>query len=167
MTYTLTIPTGEDRDLVVTALRTVADQRTRVARRAATEVITERGTGKDARGGAVKVTALLHEANQLVILADALADAADETPAKPVKAPAKPRRARKTAASTPPPSADEGDGTSREAQRLAELAGLEPADPDADPMLPEDPETNELPEDRAGPVEDVAALALVDDGVAT
>lgn len=153
MSYTLQIATTEARDLVVASLRASADQRTRVARRASAEVMADKGSGKDPRSGAVKVTALLNEANTLTDLADELAAATDLVLLT-------------TGTGLPfvPPGTEANlvgltgdDGTSPAAQALAELAGLTTP---LDPAAVEDPETHELPEDRAATPVDVATTAL-------
>ena len=77
MPYTLTIATPATRALVVEALRGAADQRTRVAKGAARKVAGARAEGRDVRSQAVKVTALLAEADELSELAAELEAAAE------------------------------------------------------------------------------------------
>lgn len=162
MTYRLTIATPEARTLVVEALRAGADVRARAARKLSANVMADKAEGRDARSGAVKVTTLLNQADQLEQIAAEL-EAAEEVAVLSLVEPA-------DLAPVVPPGTEAGavkltgiedDGTSPEAQRLAELAGLEPADPDK-PAPVEDPVTNELPEDRAGEVVDVTTLPGLD-----
>lgn len=150
MPYVVQLATRETRDLVVGCLRTAADQRARVARKASSEVAAEKRAGKDVRSSAVKVTALLAEADELAKLADELA-AAEDLPIVTSTRPPVVEAA--TGAPVLAVVGDPGDddGTSPEAQAVAELAGLTPADPDA----VEDPETGALPEDEPTEPEDV------------
>lgn len=152
MPYTLTVATPEDRDLVVAALRGAANQRLRVARTAGGEVAREKRQGADVRSAAVRVTMLLAEADALETIAADL-EAAEESTVV--------RVAQDGSLEVPPTvetieslraqlSGDEDDGTSLEAQALAELAGLTAADPDAveDELgrLPEDLDVAEVEE---------------------
>lgn len=149
MPYVVQLATQETRDLVVGCLRAASDQRARVARKASSEVAAEKRAGKDVRSSAVKVTALLAEADELAQLADQIANA----PELPVITQTRPPIVdAATGAALPTVVGATGDdGTSPEAQALAELAGLTPADPDA----VEDPVTGALPEDEPTDVEDV------------
>lgn len=137
MPYRLTIATPEGRDLVVGALRAAADQRTRVARQAAGAVAATKAAGRDVRSSAVKVVALLAEADVLDNLAGeleqldevAIVSATEDVPIPDA---------------TIEPADDEADdGLSVEAQAAAEAAGLKPYDPDE----PEDPLTGATSED--------------------
>lgn len=150
MTYTLTLDTDEERDLAVAALRSEADRRTRVAEQLAGRVKADKRARQDVRPDAVKVTLLLGDAADLRAMADVLAEAQPTgVVAGPVVIPPQPADD-----PLPLPGVDVGapgdDGTSEEAQRLAELAGLTADDPDArayDPDEPEDPETGATSED--------------------
>lgn len=149
--YTLRLATEETRDLVVSALRSAADQRTRVARTAAGRVAEKKRTGKDVRSASVKVTTLLAEADSLAVLADDLA-AADalpvvaDTPVLDVAA-----IKEKLSGVTPETlAAAEGDGTSPRAQALAAAAGL------TDAILEEDVDTGAIVEDEPDQIEEVA-----------
>lgn len=149
MPYLVQLASPETRDLVVGCLRAAADQRARVARKASSEVAIDKRAGKDVRSSAVKVTTLLAEADDLANLADQLA-AAEELPiVSHVRT--LPSVVDAATGSPVPAVAETGDGTSPEAQAIAELAGLTPADPDA----VEDPVTGALPEDEPTDVEDV------------
>lgn len=151
MPYLVQLASPETRDLVVACLRAAADQRARVARKASAEVALEKRAGKDVRSSAVKVTTLLAEADDLANLADQLA-AAEELPIVTTSdRPSIVDAATGVALTVVPAPGDDGDGTSPEAQAIAELAGLTPADPDA----VEDPVTGALPEDEPTDVEDV------------
>lgn len=154
MTYTLTLDTDEERDLAVSALRSEADRRTRVAEQLAGRVKADKRARQDVRPDAVKVTLLLGDAADLRAMADLLAEAeptgviAGPVVAPPITGPEAPP------VDQPLPGVDVGadgdDGTSEEAQRLAELAGLTADDPDVrvyDPDEPEDPETGATSED--------------------
>ena len=79
MPYVIRLATDEDRALVVTALRTGADQRTRVALGASRKVAEAKRAGTDVRSQAVKVTNLLAEADVLATLATEL-EAAEALP---------------------------------------------------------------------------------------
>lgn len=160
MTYVLRLATEETRDLVVTSLRAAADQRTRVARGAAGQVAEERRAGRDVRTKAVKVTALLAEADTLAKVADELATAeavhvVERAITPPGAFPGDPA-VDLTRLEDPTPldvaaTSLGDDGTSAAAQRIAALAGLTPADPDA----VEDPLTGALPEDTPTTAEEV------------
>lgn len=150
MPYLVQLASRETRDLVVGCLRAAADQRARVARKASSEVAIDKRAGKDVRSSAVKVTTLLAEADDLANLADQLA-AAEELPIVSVVRPGVVDAATGSPVTVVPAAGDDGDGTSPEAQAIAELAGLTPADPDA----VEDPLTGALPEDEPTDVEDV------------
>lgn len=150
MTYTLRIATAETRDLVVAALRTGADQRTRVAKGAARQVAEAKRGGADVRSRAVKVTALLAEADELTTLAAELETAEDlvivggipvnlDDAVAPGVVEVRDDAGAVLATVTLPGD----DGTSAAAQAIADLAGLTPHDPDA----VEDPLTGALPED--------------------
>lgn len=203
MPYTISLATDATRTLVADALDAAGDQRTRVALKAARQVAEDKARSKDVRSQAVKVTALLAEADELKTIAAELRAAtevavlavdqrgritatgggAGSLPARPegggggsgvdalgrdgavtlteeavaqLEASTTPRVAAladlivsvKGAENTPPgdvdnPPAVVDDGTSPEAQHLADLAGLTPANPDA----VEDPLTGALPED--------------------
>lgn len=147
MTYTLTIATGEGRDLVVEALRAAARQRTTVARKAAGKVAESKRAGRDVRSSAVKVTGLLAEADVLEELADELA----QVEALAILTPAPMVEVTEGGVTTTVPAPRTDDGTSAAAQALAQLAGLTPHDPDA----PEDPLTGATPEDEPTTVEEV------------
>lgn len=165
MPYTVTLATAEDRDLVVGCLRSAADQRTNVARKAAAEVARDRAAKLEHRSSAVKVAILLAQSDALVTLADELA-AATELPVLRAVGAATPTgqavngltdeqlNAALSAADTDtpapvPPAMDlnvaiatvlaAADGTSPEAQQLAATAGLV-----------EDPETGVAAEDVPG-----------------
>lgn len=146
MPYTLTLATPDTRDLVVTALRTAADQRTRVARGAARKVAEAKAARRDVRSQAVKVTDLLAEAD---VLAELAADL-EQQPALPLVV------ADTTASGEDPaPASAEdpaGDGLSAAAHRAAALAGLEDALPD-----PDDPtlDTGATAEDEPDDAEEV------------
>lgn len=175
MPYVLRLATPDTRDLVVEALRSAASQRTRVATRAAREVAKAKADRRDVRSQAVKVTALLAEAAELGELADELAaatevavmsvDQAGKITTVPIPDPTAPARTPREVAEaalegldnegedTPPEDgAEEDDGTSLEAQRLAQLAGLTEAvvDPDAP-----DVDTGSIGEDEPTTVEEV------------
>lgn len=77
MTYTLAIATEATRDLVVEALKTAAEQRSRVARGASSKVAEAKAAGKDVRSQAVKVIGVLAEADELYQLAARLEAAED------------------------------------------------------------------------------------------
>lgn len=160
MPYVLTIATPETRDLVVDSLRRAADQRTRVARQAAGKVAADKRTGRDVRSAAVRVTALLAEADELVDVAEQLA--ALEELAIVTTAPTL------TAVPIPEPGVDltpledptpldvaamavgqTDDGTSPEAQALAAAAGLE------DAIVEDGVDTGAIAEDEAGEPEEV------------
>lgn len=156
MPYVVRIATPEDRDLVVTALRASAEQRVRVARKAGGKVAADKRAGKEVRAAAVRVAMLLAEADTLEQTATDLeaatevavlsVDQAGRIETTPIPDPT---------ADTPPGDVDtdtdvDDDGTSPQAQHLAELAGLKPTDPDA-----EDPITHALPEDEPDTVEDI------------
>ena len=152
MPYVLTIATPEARDLIVASLRAAADQRTRVARSAAGRVADEKRAGRDVRSSAVKVTALLAEADQLANVADELAALKElavlsTSPAGVTAVPIP-----EPAAEPVPEDAGDDDGLSAEAHRLAELACLEDAlvDPD-DPTL----DTGATAEDEPDEAEEV------------
>lgn len=151
MPYVVQLATQETRDLVVACLRTAADQRARVARKASAEVAAEKRAGKDVRSSAVKVTTLLAEADDLSNLADQLAAAQDLPVVTSVRPPVVDAGTGAPEALTVVGAPSDDDGTSPEAQAVAELAGLTPADPDA----VEDPLTGALPEDEPATVEDV------------
>lgn len=175
MTYTLRIATQETRDLVVAALRTGADQRTRVAKGAARQVAEAKRGGADVRSRAVKVTALLAEADELTTLAAELEQATDVPVLTYPGGPITVTRTELGIVGGTPVNLDEtvapgvvelrddagtvlaavaipgDDGTSPAAQAIAELAGLTPSDPDA----VEDPLTGALPEDAPTTVEEV------------
>lgn len=146
MTYRLTILTDYDRDLVVESLRSSADQRVRVARKASTSVADDKRAGKDVRSAAVKLTALLAEADVLEGLATELAAAPEvnllaDVPLV-VAGAAIAAGERLEVQGIPIDPADiVDDGTSKAAQELAALAGLEAA------IIVEDPLTGALPED--------------------
>lgn len=144
MSYTLTIATREDRDLIVAALRQASNQRTRVARQASGKVAADKRAGKDVRSASVKVTALLAEADVLEGLADELAATRDVPVVTATPVPA-------TLTDDAVATSLGDDGTSVAAQAIAELAGLTPADPDA----VEDPLTGALPEDAAPAPEEI------------
>lgn len=180
MPYTVTLATAEDRDLVVGCLRSAADQRTNVARKAAAEVARDRAAKVEHRTSAVKVAMLLAQSDALVNLADELA-AAPELPVLRAVGDATPvgtaingltdeqlnaalSAAGETPAAPAPPAMNldvaiatvlaAADGTSPEAQQLAATAGLV-----------EDPETGVAPEDVPGAAApgvpaDVAEVAL-------
>ena len=174
MPYVLRLATPDTRDLVVEALRSAASQRTRVATRAAREVAKAKADRRDVRSQAVKVTALLAEAAELGELADELADAtevavmsvdqAGKITTAPIPDPTAPARTPREVAEaalegrdaeedTPPEDgAEEDDGTSLEAQRLAQLAGL--TDAVVDPDAP-DVDTGSIREDEPTTVEEV------------
>lgn len=153
MTYVLALATEATRDLVVAALTTAGEQRTRVALKAAAAVAELAKARKDVRSRAVKVTALLADAAELGDLAATLKAATPlvehrgPAPDLPTPAPVDVDSLRtlltgeEPTAEDPdvPPDPDDDDGTSPEAQRLAALAGLEPA--------VEDPLTGSIPED--------------------
>lgn len=151
MPYVVQLATKETRDLVVGCLRAAADQRARVARKASAEVAVEKRAGKDVRSSAVKVTTLLAEADDLANLADQLAAAPELPIVTSTRAPVVDAATGAPAALAVVGAPEDDDGTSPEAQALAELAGLTPADPDA----VEDPLTGALPEDEPTDVEDV------------
>lgn len=165
MPYTLTVANEERRDVVVDALRTAAERRTKVATMAAGNLAEDKAAGKikDARGPAVRVAMLLAEANYLTTAADELAAAkegagllvAGPSIAAPAVVEAPPGVDPAVLAAAMAAAGD--DGTSPEAQRIAALAGLQPSGPDD-----EDPLTGELPEDRIDEVADVAALGALD-----
>ncbi len=67
--------TPDDLDLIATALRTAATQRSRTARAVAAELGAARRTGTDVRSGAVKVVDVLAEGHRLDVLADHFEDA--------------------------------------------------------------------------------------------
>ena len=151
MPFLVQLASPETRDLVVACLRAAADQRARVARKASANFALEKRAGKDVRSSAVKVTTLLAEADDLANLADQLA-AAEELPiVTTTDRPTIVDAATGVALIARPAGGGAGDGTSPEAQALAELAGLTPADPDA----VEDSVTGALPEDEPTDVEDV------------
>lgn len=152
MPYVVHIATKETRDLVVGALRAASDQRARVARKASSEVAADKRAGKDVRSSAVKVTTLLAEADELAQLADQIATA-EQLPivTTQTRAPIVDAATGATLPVVVGATGETDDGTSPEAQALAELAGLTPADPDA----VEDPLTGALPEDEPTDVEDV------------
>lgn len=151
--YALRIATDETRELVVDALRSAADQRTRVARAAAGKVADEKRAGKDVRSSAVRVTTLLAEADQLATIADELAAAE----ALPVLAPVTEEQLAEAraqlagdATATVVPDPPEDDGTSPEAQALAAAAGL------TDAIVEDGVDTGATAEDEPdGDVEDV------------
>lgn len=155
MTYTLTLETAEERDLAVSALRAEADRRTRVAEQLAGRVKADKARRQDVRPDAVKVTMLLGDSADLRAMADTWANTpqtgviAGPVVEPPITGPDAP-----PVLDEPLPGVDVGaggdDGTSEEAQRLAELAGLTADDPDArayDPSEPEDPTTGATSED--------------------
>lgn len=152
MPYVLKIATEAARDLVVASLKGAADQRTRVARQAAGKVAEAKraNPSKDVRSASVRVTSLLGEADTLERLAAELAAA----PHVPIVEAAPEAEDPLAALGAVPEALEElaaDDGTSAEAQHLAELAGLTPADPDA----VEDPITHALPEDEPAEAEEV------------
>jgi hypothetical protein len=162
VTYTVTIATEATRDLVVEALRAAAEQRTRVARGAARTVAATKAADPraDVRSRSVKVTALLAEAGDLDALATEVA-ALESLVVMHVDAHGRIEvegslrdvvEVTEGGVTTTVPAPDVDDGTSEEAQALAELAGLKPSDPDA----VEDPVTGALPEDE--PTEPVEVL---------
>lgn len=128
MPYVIRLATTEDRDLVVAALRSAADQRTRVARGAARKVAEAKALKRDVRSQAVKVTDLLAEADVLAELANDLERATElpvVTPATPEELEAMREQLAGDAAAVVIPTED--DGTSPQAQALAAAAGLEDA----------------------------------------
>lgn len=175
MPYTLTVANEDRRDTVVDALRRAADLKTKVARKAAGDLADDKSGGKDVRGPAVRVAMLLAEADYLTRAADAFADAPETGGVLPLPvttdadgktilgAPAT-VDASQVAAAMGVTDADVAaavaaagdDGTSPEAQRIAALAGLTASGPD----IAEDPETNELPEDRVDAIAGTVPDAL-------
>lgn len=129
MPYIVSLATAEDRDLVVAALRSAADQRTRVARGAARKVAEAKAAKRDVRSQAVKVTDLLAEADVLAELANELEAATDVAVVRPVPTEAELDALREQLAgdNTAVVIPTEDDGTSPEAQALAAAAGLEDA----------------------------------------
>lgn len=174
--YHIVLVNVDDRDLVVEALRGAADQRQRVATKAAAEVLDEkRANGKDPRTASVRIVTMLAEAANLTVYADGL-EAANITPARqePGMVPPPTDTPEQGAQALDPTAAAEravvvhvgADGLSEAAHRLADLAGLEDTELGEEPDLDldeddgdhrdrrlatelEDPETNELPEDLA------------------
>jgi hypothetical protein len=143
MSYTVTIATEAERDLVVAVIRQAAAQRIRTATKAAGMVKTDKDAKRDVRASSVRVAMVLAEADTLTTLADDL-EAMTQGPAVlAATGPATPTGAAinglndEQLATIPFPG---DDGTSPEAQRIAALAGLSPD-------LPEDPETNATAED--------------------
>lgn len=141
MTYVLTLATEADRDLVVDALKSAGDQRTRVARQASRKVAMDKRAGKDVRSAAVRVTAMLAEADALIDLASSLA-AQDEIPVVRYTTTDFIRDVIK--GDLTPTEAPDDDGTSAAAQHLAALAGLDQDLPDEDA---DDIESGALTED--------------------
>lgn len=132
MPYTVSLATVEDRDLVVTALRSAADQRTRVARGAARKVAEAKALKRDVRSQAVKVTDLLAEADVLAELAIELEAATDVPVVRPVAdlggiVGEEELAALREQLTGEPAAPVEDDGTSPQAQALAAAAGLEDA----------------------------------------
>jgi hypothetical protein len=155
MSYTLTITTPAERDLVVEVIRAAAAQRIRVATKAAGLVKADKAAKRDVRASSVRVAMVLAEADTLTELADELAAMADGIPVLitgPTAAEQVVAAVQSGMVTIPFPEPPD-DGTSEEAQRIAALAGLEPAGPDD-----EDPLTNALPEDS------IDALAEIDLG---
>lgn len=148
MSYTVTIATTATRDLVVEALRSAADQRTRVARQAARTVADAKAAGTDVRSRSVKVTGILAEAGELAALADEVEALPDLVIVSTTPAVVEVTEGGITT-TVAAPAVD--DGTSPAAQALAELAGLQPYDPDA----PEDPLSGATPEDEPTDVAEV------------
>lgn len=136
MTYVLRLATDEDRALVVTALRTGADQRTRVALGASRKVAEAKRAGTDVRSQAVKVTNLLAEADVLATLASEL-EAAEALPVLSqvtdldagvtVLADLGEGPVVETTTDGKVTTVPAGDGTSKAAQALAAAAGLKDA----------------------------------------
>lgn len=162
MPYVLTIATPEGRDLVVAALRTAADQRTRVARSAAGKVAEQKRAGRDVRSSAVKVTTLLAEADVLVELAAeletleelaiAIVTPAPQLAAVPIPDPTREPTAEELAALREQLTGDPApvdDGTSPQAQALAAAAGLE------DAIVEDGVDTGAIAEDDVDEPEDV------------
>lgn len=135
MPYTLSLIDVESRDLVVAALRAGADQRSRAAERIAKIVRSDKAARKDVRPDSVRVTILLGEAAELRAAADTLATAEDTALVAYVPPPDAPAIVDAATGDpvliglgTPP----EDDGTSPQAQAMAELANLTGYDPDTD-----------------------------------
>lgn len=130
MPYIVSLATAEDRDLVVTALRSAADQRTRVARGAARKVAELKAAKRDVRSQAVKVTDLLAEADVLAELANELEAATNVLVVRPAPTDEELDALRaqlagdNTAVVVPDGEPAEDDGTSPAAQALAAAAGL-------------------------------------------
>lgn len=139
MTYTLSLVDTESRDLVVNALRAEADRRGRAAERIAGMVRQDKAAGQDVRTSSVRVTVLLGEAAELRAAADTLAEAQDlvlvaTTPVVNAATGAPIATAISVELIDGPPTLPglEGDGTSPQAQAMADLAGLTGYDPDED-----------------------------------
>lgn len=151
MPYVVSIATPEARDLVVAALRAAGEQRTRVARTASGQVATDKRAGKDVRPAAVRVVALLSEADTLESLAAEL-EAAEEVAVLSVDAHGALTTVPIPDPEDPPmPDQQRDDGTSPAAQALADLAGLTGYDPDE----AEHPITGATSEDEPTTVEEV------------
>lgn len=130
-----------DTKLLVEVLRTAAEQRQRVATKAATELLAE-GAPKDVRAGAVRIARLLAEAGELVEVADQLeagllvviaidADALDEDPPEPAGEPERTLRV------VPPPPTEETEPVTPPAPKTPTEAAVDAATADAEAILAE------------------------------